>query len=94
MLYTTVCKVSLRGHLAGRARRHLRIHGWEDFRAPECVPCVLPDSVGCVPDLAALSTGTTRAYVGSDWLPLRWVGCVNWLVVVNASLKAGRLIKV
>jgi len=35
-----------------------------------------------------------RAYVGSDWLPVQWVGCVNWLVVVFACLNAGRLIKV
>jgi len=33
-------------------------------------------------------------YVGSDWLPVGWVGCVNWLVVVYACLNAGRLIKV
>jgi len=35
-----------------------------------------------------------RAYVGSDLLPVRWVGWVHWLVVVYASLNAGRLIKV
>jgi len=35
-----------------------------------------------------------RAYVGSDWIPVRLVGGMNCLVVVNACLNAGRLIKV
>jgi len=35
-----------------------------------------------------------RAYVSSDWLPVRWVGRVNWLVVIYECLNAGRLIKV
>jgi len=34
------------------------------------------------------------AYLGSDGLPVRWVGCLNWLVVGYACLNAGRLIKV
>ena len=32
-----------------------------------------------------------RPYVGSDWLPVRWVGCVNCLVVVYACLKRYRI---
>jgi len=35
-----------------------------------------------------------QAYIGSDWLPVRCIGCVHWLVVVYPCLSAGRLIKV
>ena len=35
-----------------------------------------------------------RIYSGSNWLPVRSVCCVNWLVVVYGCLNAGRLIKV